>query len=184
MGKNHWVVTEEGAVPVAFDEIAEVIGDHIGPIFSIVVVFGLAVDFEVGVGVAGILLPCVSGRSGVLPEAGLIKSEVLGRIDLLAQLPLPYDAGGIPFLFKKMGKGGLLAVQYSKLNIVSEIGHPRHDFYPGWRAQRLRVAMSKACPGAGEFIEVGCLERSAPIGPNALIAHVIRHDEDEVWFLF
>ena len=55
MGKNHWVVTEEGAVPVAFDEIAEVIGDHIGPIFSIVVVFGLAVDFEVGVGVAGIL---------------------------------------------------------------------------------------------------------------------------------
>jgi len=33
--------------------------------------------------------------------------------------------------------------------------------------------MSKACPGASEFIEVGCLERSAPIGPDALIAHVI-----------
>jgi hypothetical protein len=118
-----------------------------------------------------------------LPEAGFIKPEVLGRIDLLAQLPLPHNASGIPLLFKQVGKGGLFAVQYSKLNIVSEIGHPRHYFYPGWRAQRLRVAMSKACPGASEFIEVGCLERSAPIGPDALIAHVIGHNEDEVCLL-
>ena len=43
--------------------------------------------------------------------------------------------------------------------------------------------MGKACPGAGELIEVGRLEGSAPIGPNTLIAHVIRHNEDEVWFL-
>ena len=180
MGKNHRVVTEEGAVLIAFDEIAEVIRYHIGPIFSIVVVFGLPVDFEVGVGVAGIL-PLISGRTGVLPEAGLTKSEVLGGIDFLAQLPLPYDTGGISLLFKQMGKGGLLAVEYAKLYIVSGIGHPRHDFNAGWGAQGLRVAMGKACPSAGELIEMGRLVGCAPIGSDTLIAHVIRHNEDEVW---
>jgi hypothetical protein len=40
--------------------------------------------------------------------------------------------------------------------------------------------MSKACTGLGEFIEVGCLVGSAPVGPDALIAHVIRHNQDEI----
>ena len=82
-----------------------------------------------------------------------------------------------------MGKSGLLAVEYAKLYIVSGIGHPRHNFNAGWGAQRLRVAMGKACTGLGEFIEVGRLVGCAPVGPDALIAHVIRHNEDEVWCL-
>ena len=89
MGKNHGIVSEEGAVLIAFDKIAKVICDHIGPIFSIIVVLWLSVYFHLWVRVTGILIVWCSCWSGVLPEAGLIKPEVLGGIDLLAQLPLP-----------------------------------------------------------------------------------------------
>ena len=70
----------------------------------------------------------------MLPEAGLIKTEMLGRVCFFAKLPLPHDAGGIACLFEQMGKGGLFAVQYSKAYIVSKIGHARHDLNPRGRA--------------------------------------------------
>ena len=42
--------------------------------------------------------------------------------------------------------------------------------------------MLEACTGAGKFIQmrsgVGC----PPIGSYTLIAHIIGHDQDKVWF--
>ena len=43
--------------------------------------------------------------------------------------------------------------------------------------------MGKACPGAGELIEMGRLEGCASIRPDALIAHVISHNQDEICLL-
>ena len=46
----------------------------------------------------------------VLPEAGLIKPEVLWRVRLSAELPLASDAGRIAALLEQVGKGRLLSI--------------------------------------------------------------------------
>ena len=41
--------------------------------------------------------------------------------------------------------------------------------------------MLEACTGAGEFIQMQSVVGSPPIGPYTLMAHIIGHNQDEVW---
>jgi len=41
--------------------------------------------------------------------------------------------------------------------------------------------MSEAGTGTGKFIEMRGLVGGAPVRLDTLVAHIVRHDQDEVW---
>lgn len=88
MSQHHWIVNQEGALPILLDEMAQVIGDHIRPKLSgLEVLFG-SIDFEPGIGVA-------ARTPRQLPQAVLIKAEVTRPLKATFELPLASDRRSI-----------------------------------------------------------------------------------------
>jgi hypothetical protein len=77
--------------------------------------------------VACILTGLVRVAAKVLPQTGFIKPEMLRRIDFLAQLPLPSNAGGITGFFEQVSECGLRTVQHAELDVVAHIVDACHD---------------------------------------------------------
>ena len=117
----------------------------------------------------------------MLPEAGLLEAKMLRRVFILSELPFARDRGRVSGFFQLMGKGGLSSIQPAELDVVADIVLSGHEFYPGGRADRVRKTVGEAHALRRQLVEVGGLAGFAAVGRQGLVAHVIGHDEDDVW---
>ena len=114
---------------MAFNEIADEVTCNIRTIFSFSVVYRLAIDLESGIEIARIMSLFVRMPSGVLPQAGLVETEVLGGISLLAQLPFAGYAGCVAALLQQMSKRCLVPVQDPEPHVITHVVDARHDLH-------------------------------------------------------
>ena len=183
MGKDHRVVDEEGLLLVCVDEVANEVGADLGAVLAIRVLLFFPVEFEQRVDeapVEGGSTFLGTSAAGMLPETGFLKTKVLRSVLFLAQLPFAGDRGDVTRCLELMGEGGLSSVQHAELNVIPDIVLPGHDLCPGRGADRVGETVCKTDASLGQFIEVGRLAGFAAVGGQGFVAHVVRHDEDDV----
>ena len=111
VGEDHGVVDDERLVLVRVHEVANEINTDIRGKRAFRKRGGLSVDIKLRIHETIIGSVRAFGSSDrVLPEAGLIKSEMLRCVRLSAELPLASDAGRIAALLEQVGKGRLLSI--------------------------------------------------------------------------
>ena len=111
MCKDHGIVDEERLVLVRFHEVANKVRTDIRAERAFRQRGGLSVDINLRIHETAVSSMWTFGPwNRVLPEAGLIKPEVLWRVRLSAELPLASDAGRIAALLEQVGKGRLLSI--------------------------------------------------------------------------
>jgi len=79
-----------------------------------------------------------------------------------------------------MGEGGLSSIQHAELDVISDIVLSGHDLGPGRRADRVGKTIGEADASRRQFVQVGGLAGFASVGRQGFIAHIIRHDQDDV----
>lgn len=116
----------------------------------------------------------------MLPQQGLVETEVLRRILLMTELPFAANACDIAGFFHEMSESRLCAHERAEVQVIAHIVFARHELHAGGRAQWLRMTVFKAHARGGETIEMRRLIRFAPILGHALVAEVIGHDENDI----
>ena len=71
-------------------------------------------------------------------------------------------------------------IKQAEADVVSLVINAGHQLHPRRRADRLRVAVLKPHPPPGQTIEVWRRVRLTAVGRDALVAHVVRHDQHDV----
>ena len=184
VGKDHRIVDQKGLLFVLVDKVADEIGAYLRAVFAIGVILFLSVDFQQRVYKAAIDVFAAfvgAATTGVLPEAGLLEAKMLRRVFILSELPFARDRGRVSGFFQLMGKGGLSSIQPAELDVVTDIVLSGHEFHPGGGADRVGKTVGEAHTLRRQLVEVGRLAGFAAVGRQGLVAHVIGHDEDDVW---
>jgi hypothetical protein len=172
---------------MAFDEVHDKIGKHIGTIGILHSVQQLPVAFNQGIGVAFSFPPGL----GKLPEAVFVEPHLngAGRVvpvgDLFfitqsVELPFPGNAGAVARFFHKGTKCGLFQAQVTEKAIIPVVVQTGHDLHPGGSAKGLGYAAFKTNAPGSQFVQVGRLVGKTPVGAQAFKTHVVGHDQDDI----
>ena len=183
VGENHRIIHQERLVLVTLNEIVDKLDHEIRCKLAIVEFESLTIFLQDRVFVAlinALAINFCAPAVGVLPEQGFVEAEMLRCVFLTAELPFARDTGGVALFFEFVCKSSLAAGQKAELLIVTHIVLPRHDLHARGGADRLCVAVLKACTIGGEAVEVGRLVGFAAIGAHRLKAQVVGHDEHDI----
>ena len=149
---------KKGLLFIFINEVANEIGADLGAVFAICEIFFFSIKLEQGVYESSVDSFTVFIRTStpcMLPEAGFLETEMLGRVWLVPQLPLASDSCLVTSCLKLMSECGLPTVQHPKLHIVSDIVLSGHNFGSRGGTDRIGKTVGETNALLGQFVEVG-----------------------------
>ena len=95
-------------------------------------------------------------------------------------MPLPGNGGGVTGGLELMSEGPLLTIQPPELHVVSNIVLPSHKFHTRRCTDGIGKTVGEADTCRGKFVEVWRLAGLAAVGRQGFVAHIVRHDQDDI----